>query len=237
MPPLQLLPDLSHFNPQLAGFTVVVRWFALATVIAAIMLVGVLLATAFLPSAQIPLSGSLLLDRVPTLAHVRYVFLRNLLVLAIHVGACYVGVIIGREYTPLPSKWARWSRWHQELPAWTKRGALTYALCATTVSVALQTTNLGFTLIDLSTTLHLSPAHLLLLVLPHAIPELVGVFLPLALFIIQARKGELTALGSYTCQAAAMALPLILGAAFIEVYLTPQLIANATAVHSIIHSI
>jgi uncharacterized membrane protein SpoIIM required for sporulation len=70
--------------------------------------------------------------------------------------------------------------------------------------------------------------------LPHAIPELVGVFLPLALFIIQAHRGQLDTLSAYTRVAALLALPLIAAAAFIEVYLTPQLIANTLATHTLV---
>jgi hypothetical protein len=209
----------------------------LAALIAAFMLVGVLVVAWLLPAAPTSTSTSLLLDRTPTLAHVRLVFLRNLLVLAIHLAACYVGAVIGRPYQPLAGRWrrwGRWGRWHSELPAWMKHGALAYALTATLVSVVLQTIGLGFTLADLAATLHLSPARLLILVLPHAVPELVGVFLPLALFIIQARKGELEPLGLYARQAAALALPLVLVAAFIEVYLAPALIAHATVATPII---
>jgi hypothetical protein len=203
----------------------------LSTLIALLMLAGTLAVAKLLPNVPTTVASSLLLDHHPTFAHVRYVFSRNLLVLAIHVGACYIAILIGREHKPLRENWRRWDR---ELPAWTKRWALTYALCATTASVALQTTNLGFDLANLSASTHLSNAHLLLLVLPHAIPELVGVFLPLALFIIQAHRGQLDTLSAYTRVAALLALPLIAAAAFIEVYLTPQLIANTLATHTLV---
>ena len=66
-----------------------------------------------------------------------------------------------------------------------------------------------------------------MLVLPHAVPELMAVFLPLGLFLREARRGRLDRLGPWSLQAAAIALPVLLCAALIETYVTPARVLDA----------
>ncbi len=63
--------------------------------------------------------------------------------------------------------------------------------------------------------------------LPHAVPELIAVFLPLGLFLLEAQRGRLDRLGVWSLQAAAIALPVLLCAAVIETYVTPGWIVAA----------
>ena len=113
------------------------------------------------------------------------------------------------------------------------RFALAYALAVTLLSVALQATALGRQLADESRATSVSSTHLLALVLPHAVPELMAVFLPLGLFLLEARRGRLDRLGPWSLQAAAIAVPVLMIAALIETYVTPGWIA-AAAHHPVI---
>jgi uncharacterized membrane protein SpoIIM required for sporulation len=73
-----------------------------------------------------------------------------------------------------------------------------------------------------------SPALLVLVVLPHAIPELIALFLPLAAWIIASRRGEWEQLLAATAVTVAIAIPVLVTAAFIEVYLSPHLFTALT---------
>lgn len=198
-------------------------WLLVSSLVAGTMLCGVLIAAMVLPADPSAGAGSLLLDHAG-FSTALTVFKRNLLVLAIHALAATAGGIIGRKHKPLPGHLNKLHLLEDELPAWVARGTMLYALSATLLSVALQTTGLGFQLADLSGYLHTSPVLLLIAVLPHAIPELIGVFLPLGLFLIQARRDQLEPLNRWTWQAVILALPLIFVAALIEGFSTPHLI-------------
>ncbi len=66
---------------------------------------------------------------------------------------------------------------------------------------------IGHTLAGVSGFFGVSPGILLLGVLPHAIPELVALFLPLAAWIIASRRGEWEQLLAATLVTVAIALP------------------------------
>ena len=146
---------------------------------------------------------------------------RNLLVLGIHLCACWIGAIIGRPHQPAPARWGRAAALHRPVPDWMARLSLYYALAVTLLSVAVQAFGLGEQLASISAAAGLGSTHLLLLVLPHAVPELVAVFLPLGLFLLEARRARLDRLGPWSMQAAGLALPLLVAAAVIETYVTP----------------
>jgi hypothetical protein len=61
-------------------------------------------------------------------------------------------------------------------------------------------------------------------VLPHAIPELVAVFLPLAAWLIASRRGEWSDLLAATFVTVAIAIPILLVSAMIELYVWPELL-------------
>lgn len=117
-------------------------------------------------------------------------------------------------------------KWNQ-LPKWVADLSLAYAATATLASIAVQTTGLGFVLADISARSGLSPLELGILILPHAPLELIGVFLPLGLFLIQAKKHELAPLGKWSVQSLLIGLPIIFVAALLEVFVTPGLVSQA----------
>ena len=75
--------------------------------------------------------------------------------------------------------------------------------------------------------LHTSPGVLLAILLPHAIPELTALFLPLAAWIIASRRGEWEQLLAATVVTVAIAVPILVAAAVFEVYAAPHLFALA----------
>jgi uncharacterized membrane protein SpoIIM required for sporulation len=90
---------------------------------------------------------------------------------------------------------------------------------------------IGHTLAGVSHFLRVSPGLLLLGVLPHAIPELIALFLPLAAWILASRRGEWEQLLAATVVTVAIAVPVLIIAAFIEVYVSPHLFTALTGIH------
>lgn len=84
---------------------------------------------------------------------------------------------------------------------------------------------------DLSSYTGLSPAELVLMILPHAPLELSAVFLPLALFLVQARKREFLPLGRWIWQCFFIAVPMVALAALIEAPVSPHLMEWAIRQH------
>ena len=78
----------------------------------------------------------------------------------------------------------------------------------------------------MASALHVNPALLLLGLLPHALPELVALFLPLAAWIIASRRGEWDQLLAATLVTVAIALPILAVTAAWEVYVAPHLLGS-----------
>jgi hypothetical protein len=152
----------------------------------------------------------------------------NLLVLALHAMACVAGFIAGSSL-PLQAEHHRGvSRWVHEHGG---RIAIAFVVCATTFSLSAQAYVIGHTLAGVAHFLRVSPAILLLGVLPHAIPELIALFLPLAAWIIASRKGEWEQLLAATFVTVALAIPVLVLAAFVEVYVSPHVFTALTHIH------
>jgi Stage II sporulation protein M len=161
-------------------------------------------------------------------ANVLGVLRSNMLVLALHAMACVAGFIAGSSL-PLQAEHHKGvSRWVHEHGG---RIAIAFVVGATTFSLSAQAYLIGHTLAGVSGFLHVSPALLLLGVLPHAIPELIALFLPLAAWIIASRRGEWEQLLAATVVTVAVAIPVLVIAAFIEVYVSPHLFSMLTGIH------
>jgi hypothetical protein len=152
-------------------------------------------------------------------ADVLSVFGDNLLVLALHAMACVAGFIAGSSL-PLQAASRRGvSRWVHEHGG---RIAIAFVVGATSFSLSAQAYLLGDRLAAFARALEVSPALLLLAVLPHAAPELIALFLPLAAWILASRRGEWDQLLAATFVTVAVALPVLFGAALVEVYVSPH---------------
>ena len=78
--------------------------------------------------------------------------------------------------------------------------------------------------------LGITPGELMLTLIPHAVPELVALFLPLAAWIIASRRDEWQDLLAATAVTVAIAVPTLLMAAAIEVWVSP-LLMDAVSTH------
>jgi hypothetical protein len=212
---------------QRTPFAVVGRWTAGSALAAA----GLLLAVLAIASLDHGYEQVLTLQppfAVGGLGEVLHILRSNLLVLALHAMACMAGFIAGSSL-PLQAHDHRGvSRWVHEHGG---RLAIGFVVCATTFSLCAQAYVIGHTLAGVSHFLRVSPALLLLGVLPHAIPELVALFLPLAAWIIASRKGEWDQLLAATLVTVALAVPVLVAAAFVEVYVSPHLFTALTHIH------
>jgi uncharacterized membrane protein SpoIIM required for sporulation len=142
--------------------------------------------------------------------------------------ACVAGFIAGSSLPLQAQHRSGVSRWVHEHGG---RIAIAFVACATTFSLSAQAYLLGRTLGGVSSFLRVSPALLLLGVLPHAIPELIALFLPLAAWIIASRRGEWEQLLAATFVTVAIAVPVLIVSALIEVYVSPHLFTALTHIH------
>src|SRR3954463_11243439 len=146
---------------------------------------------------------------------------RNSLVLALHGTACIAGFIAGASMPIAAAERSGISRWIH-----VKAGELAILfVCAVTLfSLSTQALYLGFQGATIAYQLHISIAALLLSVLPHALLELSALFLPLAAWRIASRRGEWSELLAATLVTVLIAIPTLVLAATIEVYLWPHIL-------------
>ncbi|MCW3026010.1 MAG: hypothetical protein JWM29_1442 [Solirubrobacterales bacterium] len=165
---------------------------------------------------------------VGDVGNVLIVLRSNLLVLALHAMACVAGFIAGSSLPMQAEHHQGVSRWIHEHGG---RIAITFVALATTFSLSAQAYLIGHALAGVSGFLRVSPGLLLLGVLPHAIPELIALFLPLAAWIIASRRGEWDQLLAATFVTVAIAIPILVASAFVEVYVSPHLFGALTHIH------
>ena len=152
----------------------------------------------------------------------------NMLVLALHAMACVAGFIAGSSLPMQVEHRQGVSRW---LHAHGGGIAIAFVVGATTFSLSAQAYVIGHQLAGVASFLRVSPGLLLIAVLPHAVPELTALFLPLAAWIIASRRGEWEQLLAATLVTLAIAVPLLATAAFIEVYVSPHVFTALTHIH------
>jgi hypothetical protein len=152
---------------------------------------------------------------------------RNSLVLALHGTACVAGFIAGASMPIAAAQRSGLSRWVH-----VKAGqfAILFVAAVTLFSLLTQSLYLGFQGATVASQLDISRAVLILTVLPHAIPELTALFLPLAAWLIASRRGEWNQLLAATFLTVAMAIPTLVAAATIEVYVWPHLLEAVSPV-------
>ncbi len=102
--------------------------------------------------------------------------------------------------------------------------AILFVCAVTLFSLSTQALYLGFQGSTIAFQLHISIATLLLSVLPHALLELTALFLPLAAWLIASRRGEWNQLLAATLVTVLIAIPALVVAATIEVYVWPHIL-------------
>jgi hypothetical protein len=152
-----------------------------------------------------------------------HLLFRNALVLALHAMACVAGFIAGSSVPQLAAQRSGLSRALHE-----RAGTLAigFVVCATAFSLCTQAYALGQAASTLSAQFGMSPALLLVGLMPHAVPELTALFLPLAAWVIASRHGRWSELLAATFVTVALAVPVLIASAFVELYVSPRLIVS-----------
>jgi hypothetical protein len=203
-------------------------WFGWSLVVA----VGLLCAVWVVASVASP---DLTLVAIPGVtydvgaADVAAVLGRNALVLALHATACVAGFLAGSSMRHAAAQRTGLSRVVHE-----KAGpiAIGFVVLATGFSLTTQTYVLGSAASTLANQLDVTPGMLILTVLPHAVPELVALFLPLAAWLIASRRDEWRDLLAATFATVGVAVPILVISALIETYVWPHLLVAVSPVLS-----
>ncbi len=202
------------------------RWVALSFLIA----VGLLAAVFAVASSVTPdptgfyIPG---LDSAADAGDLGFILAGNGLVLALHATACVAGFIAGSSMRLEADRRTGLSRAIHE-----KAGviAIAWVGIVTVFSLVTQAWILGSIGADLAFNLQLDPGMLVLTVLPHAVLELVALFLPLAAWLVASRRDEWDQLLAATFVTVAIAIPVLIGAAVIELTVWPRLLEAASPI-------
>jgi len=201
------------------------RWIAGSLAITWLLLFAVwVVATRSLPDPSgLGFPG---LTSEPELAQVGHVLFRNGLVLALHAMACVAGFIAGSSLPLQAQRHTGAWRWIHD-----RAGplAIAFVVGATAFSLITQAYVLGRGTSTLAAQLGISPALLLVGLLPHALPELAALFVPLAAWTIASRRGDWHELLAATGVTVALAVPVLVAAAFVEVYVSPDVLRSLAA--------
>jgi Stage II sporulation protein M len=151
------------------------------------------------------------------------VLFRNSLVLALHALACVAGFMAGSSLPLSAAHRSGVSRWVHE-----KAGpfAIAFVVCATLFSLCTQAYIIGGGAASIAGQIGTNPANLMLALLPHAVPELFALFLPLAAWMIASRRDAWHELLAATFVTVAIAIPILLAAAAIEVWVSPHILVS-----------
>jgi Stage II sporulation protein M len=203
-----------------APSAVLPAWIGLSGAIAGLLLLSVVVVALLSPPDSTPLliRG---LHTDPAAGDVGTIILRNSLVLALHAMACVAGFI---AKSSLPREAESYSGLWRRIHDHAGPAAIAFVAGATLFSLATQSYALGARLSTLAEQLGTSPPALLLALLPHALPELVAIFLPLAAWLIAARAEAWHQLLAATFATTAIAAPVVVVAAIVEVYVTPDVL-------------
>jgi hypothetical protein len=150
-----------------------------------------------------------------------FVLYRNGLVLALHALACVAGFMAGSS---LPTVAEGYTGIMRKVHDRAGPVAIGFVILATVFSLCTQAYALGHGAADLAGELDLPPALLLIGLLPHALPELTALFLPLAAWTLASRRGDWQDLLAATFVTTAIAVPVLIAAAAVETWVSPRLL-------------
>jgi hypothetical protein len=172
-------------------------------------------------------SGFLLpgVNRRADIGDMAHVVARNLLVLTLHALACVAGYMAG---SALPRQAEHHTGLMRRIHEVAGPAAILFVGAATLFSLITQAYVLGSSASTLGAQLDIPHATLIFTLLPHALPELVALFLPLAAWMVASRSGRWDELLAATVATTAIALPVLVMTAAIEVYIWPHLLRAAS---------
>lgn len=211
----------SEPGPVLRGWLAGALGFALALLTAVLVIASLVTADVtplFIPGIGFPVDfGDFL-----------HVLERNSLVLALHAVACVAGFIAGSSLPLQAERMTGFNRWIHERA---RPVAFAWVVGVTCFSLVTQAYVLGSQGAQIAHQFAISPATLMLTVAPHAVVELVAVFLPLAAWTRASRQGRWDELLAATFATVAVAIPMLLAAAAWEVWVWPRLLEAASPLY------
>jgi hypothetical protein len=214
---------LQRWNARPA--VVLVPWAVASLAVAVLLLAATwVIATLSTPDA----SGAIFpgVTERATLGDYGFVLFRNGLVLALHSLACVAGFMAGSSLPQVAEGYnGLWRRIHELAGPL----AIAFVAAATLFSLFTQAYSLGGHASTLSADLGISPLALVLGILPHALPELFALFLPLAAWTLASRAQRWEHLLAATFVTTAIAIPILLLAGAVEVWVSPQLLLALSA--------
>jgi hypothetical protein len=196
---------------------------SLATSVALLLAVYLVAKTAVPQPAILHMPG---VTHPPDVGDYIFILYRNGLVLALHGMACVAGFIAGASLPLSAANRSGIDRWVHE-----KAGplAIGFVICATAFSLATQAYGIGLLAADVAGELRIGPGELVLGLLPHALPELTALFLPLGAWLVASRRGAWNQLLAATFVTVGLAIPVVLASAAIELWVTPELLRAIAA--------
>jgi len=201
-------------------FSVLGPW-ALGSLAVALLLLAAVLVVALLSTADPSGSGFPGVFRPAGWHDFGFVLLRNGLVLALHALACVAGFMAGSSLPQVAEGYSGlWRTVHDRAGPL----AIGFVICATAFSLATQAFALGRGAADLAGVLGISRPLLMLGLLPHALPELVALFLPLAAWTLASRRGDWHDLLAATFVTVAIAVPVLVVAGAVETWVSPRVL-------------
>lgn len=188
-------------------------WAGLATLIAGVLLVATyLVSVTASPSSS---TGSLIASD-PSARWQDFVFIlgRNFTVLLLHLMVCFATYLVRRSL-PLQADeltgFQGWIHRHASTPA------LILIVALTGFSILQQAVNLGDALASVAAQGSMTQAGILVRLLPHALPELIAVFLPLAAALWLESRDRNRDLLAAVAACTIIAVPVVIASAFVEV--------------------
>lgn len=195
-------------------------WLALSVLTALGLLFAVwTVATLSQPDATLLAIPGVNVD--PSSSDYLYILYRNSLVLALHAMACVAGFMAGSSLPLSAANRSGLDRWVHEKAG---KFAIAFVVAATVFSLCTQAYGIGGNAATIASQLGVSPGVLIVGLLPHALPELTALFLPLAAWLVASRSGRWDELLAATLVTVALAVPVLLVTALVELYVSPELL-------------
>jgi hypothetical protein len=151
-----------------------------------------------------------------------FILYRNGLVLSLHTMACVAGFMAGAS---LPLVAEGYSGWWRRVHDRAGKLAMAFVAVATLFSLCTQAYALGLQASSIADANGVSPALLMVSLLPHAVPELWALFLPLAAWLLASRRHAWDELLAATFVTTAIAVPMLLASAAVEVWVSPHVLS------------
>jgi hypothetical protein len=153
------------------------------------------------------------IDAQPSLGLAMEIYARNLLAFALHAFACVSAFVAGSSLRITSGRRRA-------------RIAIGFVAVATVFSLLNQAWITGGGAAALAERLDTTPWALLAGLAPHALPELTTIFLPLAAWLLGARRASWHRLGAAAAVCTAIALPTLLACAMVETYVTSHVLLH-----------